>query len=483
MIIPFPPFEPDKGVFSTDVTNYVVNAQPTASGWGPMPSLSAISTALAAECRGAAYVILSNGTIRIVAGTSTRLYELNTSTYAWTDITGAAGPYSVATGDSWTFTQFGAKLLIHQISNPIQVYDLATGGTVTTLAGSPPQAKYSWVAGDYVVLGYLNGTNGERTVQWSGLNDSTFWTIGKNGADIQEIPEGGEVMGGFGDQGGFYTMMKSAMQYFPFAPGGYTFNRTVVNPKRGVLAPRSIVSIGPSQFFYLSEDGFMSGADRRAIGAERIDKWFSANVDPAYIADVQGAADPFEKIVWWRFRNTFGLYVRIGYDWQLDRWTFSDVNVSEMMAMANPGVTWDGLASLYASIDAVTEPFDSRAFVSGRPTFAAFNTSFQLGFFSGASLAATIDGPLVQLDDDKRSIVTGVRVVSDAPTYTVRDGTAAFHGDTVAWSAAVSPNSRSKMCNFRSDSRLHRIRVEIPAETVWDNVNSAVVDVQESGAV
>ena len=481
--VPFPAFEPDKGIFATDVTNNVINAQPTASGWGPIPSLSTFSSALPAECRGGAYVLLSNGTIRIVAATASRIYELNTTTYVWTDVTGAAGPYSLATGDSWTFTLFGTKLLIHHINNPIQVYDVSTGGTVTTLAGSPPQAKYSWVAGDYVVLGFLNTSGGERSVQWSGLNDVTYWTIGKNGADYQEIPEGGEVMGGFGDQGGFFTMMRSAIQWFPFATNGYTFNRTVVNPKRGVPAPRSIVSVGPGMFFYLSEDGFMSGADRKPIGAERVDKWFQSNVDATYLADVQGAADPFEKIVWWRFRNTNGNYVRLGYDWQLDRWTYSDVSVSEMLAMAKPGVTWDGLASLYASIDAVSEAFDSRIFLGGRPTFAAFDTSFKLGFFSGPFLAATIDGPLVQMDDGNRSFLSDVRVITDAPTFTVQDGTVNYPGDAVVWSNAQSPNSRSKKCNFRSDALFHRLRVNIPAGVVWDNVNSAIADAQETGAV
>lgn len=483
MIVPFPAFEPDKGIFSTDVTNNVVNVYPTSSGWGPMPSLSIISSALPAECKGAAYTILSNGIIRIVAATSTAIYELDTTTYVWTDITGAAGPYNLASTDYWSFTLFGTQLLIHHINDPIQVYDVSTGGTVTTLAGSPPQAKYSWVAGDYVVLGNLNTTNGERSVQWSGLNDATFWTIAKNGADIQELPEGGEIMGGFGDQGGFYVMQKSAIQFFPFSADSYTFSRTVVNPKRGVVAPRSIVSIGPNQFFYLSEDGFMSGADRKPIGAERVDRWFNETSDPSYILDIQGEADPFEKIVWWRIRTTFGTYVRIGYDWQLDRWTYSDINISEMMAMAKPGVSWDGLDALFASIDDVTEAFDSRFFLGGRPTFAAFNSSFELGFFTGANLAATVDGPLLQMDDDKRSILTGVRVITDATTFTVQDGTAAYHGDAVSWSSAVSPNSRSKMCDFRADARLHRLRVNIPAGIVWDNLNSAFVDVYETGAI
>ena len=484
MIFPFPPFEPDKGQFSTDATSYVINMQPTSSGWGPIPSLTTISTALPAECRGAAYVITSTGTIRIVAATATNIYQLDTSTYTWTSITGAAGPYHLNANDYWTFTLFGNSLIIHNISDPIQVYDVTTGGTVTTLAGSPPQAKYSWVSGDYLVLGYLSTTSGERTVQWSGLNDATHWVIGKKGADSQELPEGNEVMGGFGDQGGFYVLQKSAMQFFGFAPGsGYTFTRTIVNPKRGVVSPRSIVSVGPTQFYYLSEDGFMSGAERKPIGAERVDNWFMDNLDISTIADVQGASDPFEKIVWWRFKTNSGLYARIGYNWELDRWTYSDVNVTEMTTMAKPGVTWDGLATLYASIDAVDLPFDSRVFLGGRPTFAAFTPDFKLGFFAGGNLLARIDTPLMQFDINRRAFVRNARVVTDASNYYLRGAVADYHGDSLTFSPGVTPNTRSQMCDFRNDGRLHKIRLTIHSNDVWDNVNSVSLDAVLTGTV
>jgi hypothetical protein len=484
MIIPFPPFEPDRGQFSTDVTNNVVNVRPTASGWGPMPGLTVVSDALPDGCRGAAYVITSTGTIRIVAATSTAIYELDTTTYTWTDISGTDGPYNLASTDYWSFTLFGTQLIIHNVADPIQVYDVTSGGTVATLAGSPPQARYSCVAGDYLVLGSLEGTSGERKIQTSGLNDATFWTIGKNGADYQELPEGNEIMGVFGDQGGFYVIQKSAMQFFSFNPGsGYTFTRTVVNPERGAVSPRSIVPVGPSQFYYLSEDGFMAGAERKPIGAERVDKWFLANVDMSYFTDIQGAADPFEKIVWWRFKTVNGPYARVGYDWQLDRWTYSDINVTEMTAMAKPGVTWDGLDDLYASIDAATEAFDSRLFLGGRPTFAAFDSSNRLGFFAGPNLAATVDTPLMQYAEDSRSFLRNVRVITDATGFSLQDGTAAFHGDDITWSTPSFPNARSKMCDFRKDGRLHRLRISVPAGTVWDNLNSCSADAIATGAV
>jgi len=473
MIIPFPPFEPDRSNFAGSASNNVVNAQPVADGWGPMPDLVEISQALPAECRGAVYVRDSTGNYVIIAGTETALYRLDTTDYSWDDISGPSAPYSVPLGDSWTFTRFGTQLIIHNLDNPIQVYVVESAGVCADLAGSPPKARYSWVAGDFVVLGYIEGTAGERTVRWSGLNDCEFWEIGKRGADVQELPEGDEIMGGFPEQGGFTVIQRAGMQFFPFAPSsGFTFTRNVLNPKQGTIAPRSIVSIGPGRFFYYSEDGFFGGVERKPIGAERVDRWFLDQVDESFLGDVQGVADPYEKIVWWKYRLSTGDYRRLGYDWQLDRWCPSDQQVGEVVALTTPGVTWDGLDNLYPNIDAVDVPFDSRIFLGGRPTMATFTTDNKLAFFSGVPLAATIDTADVEIDQTRRTFISGVRVVTDAPTYTVKDGVSDYHGGTVTFSGASSPN-RAGLCPLRSDGRLHKIRLEIAAGTVWSIVSSA----------
>jgi hypothetical protein len=479
--ISFPSFEPDKSPFDINSSNNVVNALPVANGWGPMPGLTEISDALGSECRGAVYVRTAAGTFRIIAGTETALYELDTTDYSWTDVSGPSAPYAVPLQDSWTFTRYGDQLVAHNISDPIQVYDITAGGVFGDLAGSPPKAKYSWVSGDFLVLGYLEGTAGEKTVRWSAQNNIEAWTIGKLGADIQELPEGDEVMGGFGETGGFTVIQRAGMQFFPFAPSsGFTFTRTVLNPKQGTLAPRSIVSIGPGRFFYLSEDGFFGGVDRQPIGAERVDAWFLTQINQTYLAEVQGAADPFEKIVWWKYKALDGLSYRLGYDWQLDRWCTTDLQVGEMVALATPAITWDGLDLLYASIEDVAEPFDSRLFSGGRPTFATFTSDNKLAYFTGPNLQATLDTADVEMDGMSRSFVNGARVTTDATTFTLQDGVAATHGGAVTFSTANTAN-RAGLVPFRSDGRLHRFRLTIPEATVWSIASSVNATAQLSG--
>ena len=475
MMIALPPFEPDKSPFEGSSSANVVNALPVANGWGPMAGLTEISDALPSECRGAVYVRTAAGNYVIIAGTSTRLYKLNTTDYSWTDISGPSAPYNVPLQDAWTFTRFGDKLVAHNLSDAVQVYDIEAAGNFADLAGSPPKAKYSWVAGDFLVFGYLEGTSGQKTVKWSGNNDITFWTIGQKGCDFQELPEGDEVMGGFADQGGFSVIQRAAMQFFTFAPAsGFVFTRTVLNPKQGTLAPRSIVSIGPGRFFYLSEDGFFGGVNREPIGAERVDRWFLDQVDQTYLGDVQGSADPFNKIVWWKYRALNGSFYRLGYDWQLDRWCTTDIAVGEMMALATPGITWDGLDALYSKIEDVSDPFDSRLFSGGRPTFATFTTDNKLAYFSGPDLQATIDTAEVEIDGNARTFVNGARVITDAPiaSFTLADGTMGYHGDSVTWSSANTAN-RAGLVPFRADGRLHKFRLIIAEAAVW-SIASAI---------
>ena len=165
--------------------------------------------------------------------------------------------------------------------------------------------------------------------------------------------------------------------------------------------------------------------------------------------------------------ETSGAKFLIGYNWQLDRWCSSDAMVSEMCVMVTPGISIDGLADLYASIDAVTEPFDSGTFSGGLPYFSAFDTSNRLGFFTGEARAVTLDTADLELNPGYRTLVDPVRVYGDATEYTLRAITSNIHGAARVVGDAKSPNARSGLCHMRSDARLHAIRMEIPAGASW----------------
>lgn len=472
-MIPFPPFEPDKSPFNGGAGDNLKNCLPVSDGWGPMPSLTTISAALATECKGATYVRQADGDYFVIAGTETGLFLLNTTDYTWTDISGASAPYAVPTTDEWSFTVFGSTLIAHTLGDVPQAYDIEAGGVFADLAGSPPTARYSWTAGDFLVFGHLTGA--PSTIQWSGLNDATYWTIGERGADQQVLPSGGEIMGGIGDERGAVIIQRNAMRYMQFAPSsGYTFTISVANEKRGSTAPLSIAQIGPGQFMYLSEDGFFSGAEGRAIGAERIDKWFFDNIDQVYLADVKGVADPFQKIVWWQFRTPDASKLLLGYDWQLDRWCYSDQAISIMVALSTPAINWDGLDLLYATIDDIGDAYDSRLFAGGRPTFGAFTTDHKLAYFTGTNKAATLETAQIELIPGQRAFVNGGRAITDATGFTAEIGKSDFHGGTVTYKTAVTASTRSGHIPFRAAGRLFRFRMNITAGEQWSHASAFV---------
>jgi hypothetical protein len=177
---------------------------PRGDGYGPFPSLTALSFSLGAQCQGAFVATKADGSVTIFAATATDLYIMNNTTFAWTKVSKGGGPYSsVSTTEQWRFVQFNNLVIAVQANIPPQVYDIVTSTAFADLAGSPPQARYIDIVGRFVVLSGLLTT--PQRVQWSGLNDvngATSWTPSINSSDFQDLPDGGIVRGVAGGETG-----------------------------------------------------------------------------------------------------------------------------------------------------------------------------------------------------------------------------------------------------------------------------------------
>ena len=479
--LPFPPFEPDKSPFNVTASDAMLNVLPAADGWKSMPDVTVVSEALASACVGAIYYKDSSGNVTIFAATETDLYTMSTAStpYTWTNVSKSAAAYSVPTGEKAALVGFGTYIFANNLGTTPQKFNVGSDSAFSDNTNMP-QAKYMWTAGPYVVCGHL--TTSVSSVQWSGLEDGTFWTVGERGSDIQDRPGGGEVQGGLGDQRGAVVFFRDKIEYMQFVPDSdWTFTFAQGNPARGVVAPYSIAQIGPGRFVYLCEDGFFEGIQGRPIGGERVDAWFKSQVDTDQLPDVRAYADPFEKIVWWRYTKADQTSELIGWDWQLDRWCRSDQDLEEAGTLATAALSWDGLDSLYATIDDASIPFDSRIFQGGRPTFAIFTTAHKLAFLTGSAKAATLETATTELNPGMRSFVNGGRLIGDVPTYTAQIGHADYHGDSITWKSAVSPSSRSAHIPFRASGRLHRARINIAASATWNVVSAIELKAPQEG--
>lgn len=468
-VIPFAPFEPDRTRYALDASTSILNAIPVKDGWGPLPDLVPLSQALPASAMGGWSVRKQDGTYRIFAATATTIYEMNGTDYSWDDVSGSSAPYACPVGDRWSATKFGQLLILCNIGGPIQYIDIELGTAFADLPGSPPVARYLATVGEYLALGYISGHPNRFMI--SGIGDAGFWTLGQRGCDLQDFADGEEIMNIQGGERGAIISHRTAFTEVALTAGGdYSFTTRVINPSRGVIAPLSVVPIGPGVFCYLAQDGFFMNVEGQPIGAERVDMWFQELADSAYVREVRGYPDPFRKIAWWQFQDTSGIKYLLGYHWQLDRWCFGDNNVSEMCIMATPGITWDGIEALFPDWDSATVPWDSAILSGGALRFAAFDTNNRLGFFTGSPRAARLVTADVELNPGSRSFLQRARVYTNCADFTLRAITSDKHGGTRTTGPAVHPYGSTGFCHFRTPGLLHAFRMDIPAGTDWGHV-------------
>jgi hypothetical protein len=347
-------WRPDLSDYEAATTQNVVNVLPRGDGYGPFPSLTALSVSLGSQCRGAFVAYKADGSVTIFAGTATDLYIMDNTAFAWTKVSKAGGPYSsVATAEQWRFVQFNTLVICVQANVAPQVYDITTSTAFADLAGSPPQARYIDIVGRFVVLSGLL-TNPQR-VQWSGLNDingPTSWTPGINSADYQDLPDGGIVRGVAGGENGV-ILQDSAIRTMTYVAGSpIIFQIERISQDKGLFGPYSLVRAGERIFFF-SAQGFHRidpGGFPTPIGRERVDRTFFADLDKANLQLFIGAADPRNSRILWAYKSANGTTNQFDkilcYDWILDRFTPIKISGEYLLQLSQPGITLEGLDAI-----------------------------------------------------------------------------------------------------------------------------------------
>lgn len=471
-----PEFAPDRMKFASGVSTNIINCLPINDGWGPIPQPVVVSDD-GDPSLGAVYVRRSDGGYRIFKGTATQLLELNQITFEWDDVSRlSGGDYAATATDRWWFVVFGANLLAGNLNDNPQYIDIDAGTNFALLTGSPPKAKYAWVAGSQVFLGHIDGF--PTRVMSSGIGDATFWTQGRRSCDFQDFPDGEEVMGGYGAQGGAVLFQKTKIRGITLQQGDVPWRADVINDARGVLAPYSIAKIGPGSYVYLCQDGFFKDVAGQPIGIERVNEWFFREIDRSRLDEVRAMVAPDLTVVLWTMPLSNGSSALLGYRWPFNRWFYSNAAITDMASLVTTGITIDGLDSIYATIDDIDVPIDSLD-GGGDPRTAVFDSSNRLCYLTGSPMAATLETPDTQLTPGGRTWLNSARVVTDATGFSLKTITSDFHGDSRNVSAAVSPYSATAICHFRSSALMHGFRMEIPAGTEWTHATG--VDFPDGG--
>lgn len=478
-VIPFGEYRPDVSDYEAATERDVLNVVPRGDGYGPFPSLSAISAALGADCCGAFTAYKTDGSVVVFAATSTDLYKLDNTAYTWTKVSKAGGPYAaIPTTDNWWFLQFNNLVFAGQVNVVPQVFDISSSTAFADGLGNPPQARYAAVVGKFIVLvGLLSSPNG---VQWSGLNDvnsSQSWTSGVNFADQQTFADGGICRGVAGGDSYGVILQDTATRRMIFLPGDpRTFQIERIADGTGIYGPYSLIRAGSTIYFY-SLKGFHRidpGGVPVPIGLERVDRTFFADLDAASPQLFMGVADPRSNRVIWFYKSVNGVPNRFDkglcYDPALDKFTPLRMSGRFVFSMAQPGITLEGLAVLFPNLDAMTQSLDS--FQSAVvPELAAFDSMNALSFFRGPNLEAILETSEQGTDGRRVSEKRGFRPVSDAPAVMVSASRRENLQQAATYGAESSLNAVTGICNMLLDTRYSRFKARVPAAAVWSYIN------------
>lgn len=348
----FGEYKPDLNDIGSTISVDIVNVYPREDGYGPFKSLQAFTSALPAACRGFFFARKSDGSIAVFAGTSTDLYLLDNTTFAWVKVSKGGVSYSALSSDAgWQFVQFNDLVVCAAANTVPQKYTLASGGNFADLGGSPPTAAFVAVVGFFLVLSGL--VSNPKRLQWSDLGAPESWTAGVGLSDFQDMSDGGNCGAVAGGDIYGVVFQQESLRKLTYAPGSATvFDIARLSTQETLYANSSIINVG-NRIFYIGASGFkmiVGNGDPVPIGKERVDRFFFENVDASALQLVLGASDPTSTRVYWACKTKTGqagLFDMVWlYDYALNKWTRINVSGEYLASLARPGLTLEQLDAI-----------------------------------------------------------------------------------------------------------------------------------------
>ena len=454
-MLQFGEFLPDQSDYTNAGATDAKNCIPlTNKSYAPLRDLSAVIDALSNRIQGAASMQESDGTQHTFCGDNQNLFLLGSSAFA--EISKSTNAYTCATNDHWDFVQYGNRVI-------------AVNGHT--------DAPQSYVMG--------------------AINDPTDWpTIGSSDAaqkqsDRQDLPNGLSVQAITGAVGGAdgAVFMRDSVYRVTYVGAPLVFEFQEVELSRGTIARQSVVNVGTFAF-YLAEQGFFvfNGTSSQAIGNQKVDKFFFADLDFNFVHRITAAADPVNKLVYWSYpgaNNTDGTPNKvIIYNWEINRWSYGEITADLIFTDTSPGYTMDNIDG-FGNLDALATSLDDRFWVGGFSSLSAFNATHRLSTFTGSALATTLTttefgGMELFTKPNERMYVNGVRPYIDGGTVTVE----LEYRDSPSGSISTDgPNSvdGNGMAHFTRSCRYARATVNVAAGGTWTHAQGIDMDAAEDG--
>lgn len=389
---PFTSYAPDLTPETEGIITDCENVIPYPDGYRAQNSaLNALVDPLAGEARGFAVVRKLDNTHRTFAATRTAIYELTATT--WTDRSDTGG-YDLGADQevSARFVQFGNATLA-AVGHNRRIQTSSTGA-FAAIANAPKARVIETVNNFVFVFNYVDDVYGLGTREngwWcSGLGNETQWSPSVTTQSVagQFLETAGGVVAAkrLGSYIVAYKEKSAFIGQYVGAPAVWSWQQ--LPGEIGALSQECIVNIGTAHYFISTDDFQMFDGSRfTAIGTPVRNTFFN-DLDPKYRSRVRAGHDQINDLVYWFYpsKSSGGVIDKcIVYNYKLDKWGRSDIQIEAVAEYIESGITYDSLGSSYATYDDLPEniTYDSTFWTAYSPVVAFFTSDHKVNTFGG----------------------------------------------------------------------------------------------------
>lgn len=391
-MIEFVGYYPDADEHTEGVLTEVSMMIPTVRGYKGAPSLVSVSDALAAECRGAAYVLKLDSTTRLFAGTQTKLYELSGA--SWTDVS-KVGSYTGSAESVWRFAQFGDVSIAVNLADATQ--KSVSTGAFSDLSGAPKAAVIETVGGFVMVGNYNDGSAVADGLKWSAYLDYTDWTpdVATQSGDLRLLDTAGEIRA-LRRLGEYAVAFKEASMFLGINNGPPTlWGFKLVSSEIGAVSQESVVSIETALYFMSTNDIFMYDGSRPVSIGEGIREWLFTDINRDYIYKVRGVHDKTNALIYWYYPSTGSangaLDSCVVYNYKTRKWGRANRNIECCLEYITGSSTYASIEADYATYnDIPSVTYGSPFWTASSFNMAVFGTDHTIYTLTGASASSSL---------------------------------------------------------------------------------------------
>ena len=448
------------------------NVYPVANGYGALPLEVNLSND-ASENLNNIFAAKNNTTTLLFASGATKLFRYNPANTNLVDVSKSGG-YSTPSGERTFFTQFGNTVITANGADKLQAWNIGSSTAFADVSAAAPTAHYVTVVRDFVVA--ANELSYPNRVYWSDINDETDWTPGATSqSDYQDLADGGDVMGISGGEFGLILTERSVVR-MSYIGSPFFFQFDTIARGLGCITPNAISQYASTTFF-LSDDGFYScdGQAVKAIGSEKVDRFFFADVNLSKLNEMSCAVDPVKKLVIWNYTDNFAQKKQLIYNILLGKWSYAETTASYINNVYTPTLALENL-DIYGTLDSLGVSLDSRQWAGGALLLAGVTSARAISFTGQRKTGSLITGDFGL--PNTRSVATLAKPIIDNGSGTVSIASRVNLDGSLTFSTATSADSENRV-GIRSAGRYHRIKT-VPTG-LWTNALAVDVDIAPQG--